>query len=87
MIYHQSVCNLCCFRFPATLGHKVNHSFTPNCHFGTFDHPRFGTVPSVVTSQRLERGAELTAYYNYSLSECPAWYSDLWEAQRGGAEG
>ena len=29
----------------ATLGHKINHSFRPNCEEWFFDHPRFGLVP------------------------------------------
>ena len=25
----------------ATLGHKCNHSFNPNCHFSQYNHPRW----------------------------------------------
>ena len=63
----------------ATLGHKVNHSFQPNCNFDVFDHPRFGRIPAIVSAYALTAGTELFAYYRYSLSECPKWYSDLWE--------
>ena len=26
----------------ASLAHKANHSFNPNCQFVVFDHPKFG---------------------------------------------
>ena len=26
----------------ASLAHKANHSFDPNCQFVVFDHPKFG---------------------------------------------
>ena len=65
----------------ATLGHKVNHSFHPNCDFGTFIHPRFGRIPCIVALVGLSEGDELFCYYHYALNECPKWYSDLWEQQ------
>lgn len=66
---------------------QVNHSFLPNCRFESFDHPRFGPIPCIATTGALKCGDELTAYYNYSMSECPEWYSQLWEAQRYGGDG
>jgi hypothetical protein len=30
---------------------------------------------------KVSEGEELTCYYHYLLSDCPAWYADLWEAQ------
>lgn len=35
-------------KYCATLGHKVNHSFHPNCDFSTFEHPRFGRLDSAI---------------------------------------
>ena len=66
-------------QYAATLAHKVNHSFRPNCRFSDFHHPLHGLIRSVVTLQRLEAGAELYVHYNYSLEDCPDWYSALWE--------
>ena len=34
----QDMRSLSCYR--ATLAHKCNHSFTPNCRWGRVDHPR-----------------------------------------------
>ena len=58
---------------------QVNHSFRPNCRFSDFHHPVHGPIRSVVTLLPLGAGAELTVHYNYSLEDCPEWYSDLWE--------
>ena len=65
--------------YRVTSGHKVNHSFTPNCDFGTFFHPRFGRIPCIKTLQELKGGTELFCYYYYALSDCPEWYSALWD--------
>ena len=68
-------------RYRTTSGHKVNHSFVAaNCEFGTFFHPRFGRVPCIKTMKpALKKGTELLCYYHYALSDCPQWYSDLWD--------
>jgi histone-lysine N-methyltransferase SETD7 len=34
-------------KYCASLGHKVNHSFTPNARFEPFSHPRFGQIKCV----------------------------------------
>merc|ERR1712080_157020 len=31
--------------YRATLGHKMNHSFVPNCTEWFVDHPRFDVIP------------------------------------------
>ena len=67
-------------KYCATLAHKINHSFHPNCRFGKFYHPVFGPIPSVVTTQFIPEGSELFTYYKYLLSDCPQWYADLWES-------
>ena len=64
----------------ATLAHKINHSFKPNCKFGRYHHPIFGTIPCVSTLQFIPMGSELFTYYNYPLDDCPQWYTDLWES-------
>ena len=33
--------------YNATLGHKANHSFTPNGTFDLFEHPRFGLISAI----------------------------------------
>ena len=63
----------------ATLGHKINHSFSPNCQFSHYSHPLYGEIPCVVTTQHVDKGEELFSYYHYLLSDCPEWYAALWQ--------
>ena len=65
----------------ATVAHKINHSFNPNCKFSKFIHPIFGPIPCVVTSEDVYAGDELFTYYKYLLSDCPDWYSTRWDVQ------
>ena len=44
--------------YRATLAHKINHSFTPNCGWDTIEHPVFGKIPSVVALTSVERGSQ-----------------------------
>ena len=64
--------------YRATLCHKLNHSFTPNCSCANADHPCFGFVPSAVTIEEVKAGEELFVHYHYMLSDCPAWYEELY---------
>ena len=43
--------------YRATLAHKINHSFTPNCGWDTIEHPVFGKIPSVVALTDVQRGS------------------------------
>ena len=45
--------------YTASLAHKTNHSFVPNCEFDEFHHPRY-TIYSVSTLS--------TQYLHYLLS-------------------
>ena len=45
----------------ATLAHKTNHSFLPNCQFLVFDHPKFGLIPCISTVADLNKGDEVGA--------------------------
>ena len=38
----------------ATLGHKANHSFTPNGTFDLFEHPRFGLIRAISSQQDIK---------------------------------
>jgi len=62
----------------ASLGHKANHSFTPNCKYDRFDHPRFGQIKCIKTIKRVSPDDELTVAYGYDHSkldtEAPTWY-------------
>ncbi|XP_069832946.1 histone-lysine N-methyltransferase SETD7 isoform X1 [Dendropsophus ebraccatus] len=65
----------------ASLGHKANHSFSPNCIYDTFVHPRFGPIKCIRTITAVEKDEELTVAYGYDHSsagkngpEAPEWY-------------
>ena len=60
--------------YTATLGHKVNHSFVPNCFEWFLDHPRFGVIPCHKTKRDLKKGEELFLDYEYDPYNCPAWF-------------
>merc|ERR1711974_357236 len=51
----------------ATLAHKANHSFTPNCRWGRVDHPRFGCIISLVALKNCSPGEEMTVNYRLPL--------------------
>eukprot|EP00092_Neocalanus_flemingeri_P001183 GFUD01001260.1.p1 GENE.GFUD01001260.1~~GFUD01001260.1.p1 ORF type:complete len:494 (+),score=107.84 GFUD01001260.1:94-1575(+) len=63
----------------ASLAHKTNHSFIPNCEFSEFNHPRWGLVPCIQAMHDLSEGEELFVWYGYDLDYCPDWYLDAWE--------
>ncbi|XP_026214263.1 histone-lysine N-methyltransferase SETD7 isoform X1 [Anabas testudineus] len=68
-------------RYCASLGHKANHSFTPNCQYDPFVHPRFGPIKCIRTLRAVEKDEELTVAYGYDHDptgkngpEAPDWY-------------
>ncbi|KAL0974232.1 hypothetical protein UPYG_G00217470 [Umbra pygmaea] len=68
-------------RYCASLGHKANHSFTPNCKYDPFVHPRFGPIKCVRSIRQVQKNEELTVAYGYdhepsgkSGPEAPDWY-------------
>ncbi|XP_074530164.1 histone-lysine N-methyltransferase SETD7 isoform X2 [Halichoeres trimaculatus] len=68
-------------RYCASLGHKANHSFTPNCKYDPFVHPRFGPIKCIRTLQPVQKDEELTVAYGYDhgatghdCPEAPDWY-------------
>ncbi|XP_023348390.1 histone-lysine N-methyltransferase SETD7, partial [Eurytemora carolleeae] len=70
----------------ASLAHKTNHSFLPNCEFSEIFHPRWGFTPCLVTRQDVARDEELLVMYGYDLDYCPEWYKDAWENSCSGFE-
>lgn len=64
--------------YVATLGHKMNHSFTPNCEFSDLIHPVFGYIPCTMATKAVKKGEELFVHYHYVLNDCPQWYEDLY---------
>jgi len=71
-------------QYCATLAHKANHSFTPNCEWGQFYHPRFGAVKCILTLEDLECGQEVLINYKLSpLATAPRWYKQVWKRHQG----
>ena len=70
-------------KYSASLGHKVNHSFTPNARFEPFIHPRFGTIKCIRAVNPVRAGEEITCHYDYHVFDedgelaAPAWYKEL----------
>lgn len=63
----------------ASLAHKTNHSFIPNCEFSEFNHPRWGLVPCIEAMHDIAEGEEIFVWYGYDLDYCPDWYLLAWE--------
>ena len=67
--------------YRTTLGHKVNHKFSPesNGYFEVVKHPLFGVIVAVVATDVIRRGQEVFVNYNYRLSTAPDWYKDSYK--------
>merc|ERR1711892_176704 len=65
--------------YRASLAHKLNHSFTPNCCWTNADHPCFCFVPSVSTMEGVKEGEELTIHYSIDMENAPEWYLECWD--------
>lgn len=62
-------------KYKATLGHKINHSFSKwNCIFHTLDHPRFGPIPAARSTENVRQGTELLCLYEMKFHEGQSWY-------------
>jgi histone-lysine N-methyltransferase SETD7 len=64
--------------YTSTMGHKVNHSFDPNCQFVVAVHPCFGRIPAVKTIKPVHRGDELLVHYFMDMEETYEWYREAW---------
>ena len=65
-------------RYRATLAHKANHSFSPNTVWDLMEHPRFGLIRALCSTQDIPAGQEITVNYNLGLAAGPDWYRLLW---------
>ena len=68
-------------KYCASLGHKANHSQSPNCEYLPFSHPRFGDIKCIGTLREIEKDEELTCDYGYShvsaitgMDDLPDWF-------------
>lgn len=53
--------------YNASFGHKINHNSDFNVDAGYINHPRFGKIRSIVTTQDLEAGEELFCQYSNTI--------------------
>ena len=64
--------------YRASLAHKANHSFEPNCGFRRFQHPRFGLgCLAITTFKTIRAGEEIFVNYRYSPDSAPVWFSEM----------
>ena len=66
-------------QYCATLAHKANHSFHPNCRWSRIDHPRFGLICSLTANTVIKEGEEITVNYRLPLHLAPQWYLECYE--------
>ena len=69
-------------KYRATLGHKINHSFTKvNAKYvsGVF-HPRFGPILAILAKRKIKKGEELFTSYGYETKDrVPIWFAEAYE--------
>ena len=72
--------------YNATLAHKVNNDFAPkiNAILGSIDHPRFGLIPTVITTKTIAKDEEILVDYEYpeEMITETKWYFDLKEKSK-----
>ena len=66
-------------QYCASLAHKANHSFNPNCRWSRIDHPRFGLICSLTANTVINEGEEITVNYRLPLHLAPQWYLECYE--------
>lgn len=65
--------------YSSTSGHKINHSFNPNCDWADAVHPCYERIPAIRTIFNIEQGEELFIHYMIDMEEAKQWYKDVWE--------
>jgi len=70
-------------KYNATLGHKVNHSFTPNSEFVLFTaHPVLGTIMALTALKDMPAMVEISVNYGYNFTtepDQPQWFKHVWQ--------
>ena len=69
--------------YRATLGHKVNHSFSNvNVKFQSAIHPRFGPIVAAISLKNIRKGEEILASYGYKPeTNVPRWFAIAYERE------
>lgn len=64
--------------YSTTLGHKANHSFSPNTEWIVVEHPRFGLIRGLRAIQDIAKDEEILVNYSMNLADSPEWYRIVW---------
>jgi len=67
-------------QYCATLAHKANHTFSPNCEWTLYEHPRFGLIRSLTARIPIKKDEEILVNYQMCLAKSPEWYRCVWIA-------
>jgi len=65
-------------QYCATLAHKANHSFVPNCEWTLFEHPRFGLIRALTAQKAIPKEEEILVNYMMTIAKSPDWYRVVW---------
>ena len=65
-------------KYRGSLGHKINHSFSPNTIFKLIETARFRVTVAIFAAKNIEKGEEILVSYNYELPTAPLWYKKLY---------
>jgi histone-lysine N-methyltransferase SETD7 len=72
-----------CNQYCATLGHKANHSSSPNACYDVFDHPTFGFIKSLRALCSIPPNQEITVDYGFDgVHGYPDWWNQQEQQQR-----
>ena len=69
--------------YRATLGHKVNHSFTnTNARYLDVIHPAHGPIVAIISNKKIQKGEEIFCSYGYrEENPVPSWYAHVYEEE------
>jgi histone-lysine N-methyltransferase SETD7 len=70
-----------CGSYCATLGHKANHSSSPNSRYDVFDHPIYGCIKCVRALRDILPSQEITVDYGFDGAH---GYPDWWQQHQQG---
>ena len=61
--------------------HKLSYMaifFRPNTKWVIVEHPRFGIVRGLATTEAIAKDTEILVNYHINLGDAPEWYKKVW---------
>ena len=52
--------------------------FRPNTKWVIVEHPRFGVVRGLATTEDIPKDSEILVNYHMNLGDAPEWYTKVW---------